>query len=101
MSNQITLEDYQKAEREIITRSEKGDFIIHCIIYVIVNAVLITLDVLYTPEIMWFYGPLAAWTIGITAHYLFAVRWIEKSLEKREETIDSRARELRKFVKAR
>ena len=96
MLDQITLDDYQKAEREIIIKSEKMDFIIHCIIYAIVNAVLITLDVLYTPEVFWFYGPLVVWTIGITAHYLFAVRWIENSLEKREERIESRARKLRK-----
>jgi hypothetical protein len=96
MSNEIALEDYKRACREMRIEEEKRGFLIHLIVYVLVNAGLITLNLLVVPEFIWFYWPLLGWGIGVTANYLGAVRWIEKDLKKKEAIAESRARELSK-----
>ena len=96
MSNEITLEDYKRAYREMRIEEERRGFLIHLIVYALVNAMLITLNFLFVPEVIWFFWPLLGWGIGITAHYLGGVRWIEKDLKKKEAIAESRARELKK-----
>lgn len=93
MAEEITLEDYKKAYKEIIAEEEKRDFLIHLVVYVLINAMLIAMNFLYSPEVIWFFYPLLGWGIGITAHYLGAVRWIEKTLKEKEAKAEYRARE--------
>ncbi len=96
MSNEIPLGDYQKAYREMRIEEEKKGFIIHLIVYGLINAGLITLNLLVVPKVIWFFWPLLGWGIGITAHYFNGVRWIEKELKKKEAVAESRARKLKK-----
>ncbi|MCL0091940.1 2TM domain-containing protein, partial [Dehalococcoidales bacterium] len=65
------------------------------IVYALINAGLITLNLLVVPEVIWFFWPLLGWGIGITCHYLWGVRWIEGELKKKEAVAESRARELK------
>ncbi|HDM36482.1 MAG TPA: 2TM domain-containing protein, partial [Candidatus Syntrophoarchaeum butanivorans] len=51
---------------------------------------------IYSPEAIWFFYPLIGWGIGISMHYLFGVRWVEKELEEREAKAEYRAREMKK-----
>ena len=48
---------------------------------------------LYSPDIVWFFYPLLGWGIGLLLHHLFAVLWIEKTLEEREAKAEYRARD--------
>jgi hypothetical protein len=57
---------------------------------------LIAINFIYSPEIIWFFYPLIGWGIGISMHYLFCVRWIEKELKEREAKAEYRAREIKK-----
>ena len=41
---------------------------IHFTAYVLVNLVLIAVNLLTTPDTLWFYWPLIGWGIGIIAH---------------------------------
>ena len=96
MAEEISLEEYKKAYREIVSEEEKRDFSVHLVVYVLVNAMLIAINFIYSPEDIWFFYPLIGWGIGITAHYLNAVRWIEKLLKEMEAKAEYRAREIKK-----
>ena len=94
MTQGISLEEYKKAYREIRKEEEKRGFLIHLVVYTLVNAMLITINVLYSPEAVWFFYPLIGWGIGLSIHYLFGVHWLEKTLEEREAKAEYRAREM-------
>ncbi len=96
MSEEISLEEYKKAYREMRAEDEKRGFSVHLVVYVLVNAMLIAINLIESPEDIWFFYPLLGWGIGITAHYLNAVRWIEKILKGREAEAEYRAREIKK-----
>lgn len=96
MAEEISLEDYKNAYREIKAEAEKRGFLVHLVVYVLVNTMLIAINFIYSPEDIWFFYPLIGWGIGITAHYLNAVRWIEKLLKEMEAKAEYRAREIKK-----
>jgi hypothetical protein len=50
------------------TLLEDTGFKIHFSAYVLVNLVLIAVNLLTTPDKLWFYWPLIGWGIGIIAH---------------------------------
>jgi hypothetical protein len=49
---------------------ENLGFKIHFAAYVGVNLMLIAVNLLLTPQVLWFYWPLIGWGIGIIAHGL-------------------------------
>ena len=93
MAEETSLEEYKKAYREIVSEEEKRDFLVHLVVYVLVNAMLIAINFIYSPEAIWFFYPLIGWGIGISMHYLFGVRWIQKGLEEREAKAEYKVRE--------
>lgn len=93
MVEEIALEEYKKAYREIVSEEEKRGFSVHLVVYVLVNAMLIAGNLIYSPEAIWFFYPLLGWGIGISIHYLDAVRWIEKVLREKEAKAEYRAKE--------
>ena len=93
MTEEISLEKYKKAYREIVTEEKKKEFLIHMVVYILVNAMLITINFIYSPEVIWFFYPLIGWGIGISMHYLFGVRWIDKELKEREARAEYKLRE--------
>ncbi|HXQ11967.1 MAG TPA: 2TM domain-containing protein [Caulobacteraceae bacterium] len=55
------------AERRVNARIGFG---IHALVYVAVNTLLITVNLLTTPHQLWFFFPLLGWGIGLVAHGL-------------------------------
>lgn len=47
---------------------QNNGFRVHFIIYVVVNVLLIVLNLVMSPDKLWFYWPLIGWGIGIIAH---------------------------------
>jgi hypothetical protein len=47
---------------------------IHLAVFVIVNAGLITLNLLRNPEKMWFHWPLLGWGLGVLLHSVIFYR---------------------------
>ncbi|KAF5429798.1 2TM domain-containing protein [Candidatus Methanophagaceae archaeon] len=92
MAEEISLEEYKKAYGVIVSEEEKIGFLVHLVVYVLVNAMLIAINFIYSPEAIWFFYPLIGWGIGISMHYLFCVRWIQKELKGREAKAEYRAR---------
>jgi len=94
MEEKISLEKYQKGYREIRIEEEKRGFLIHLVVYVLVNIMLMVINFLYTPGFFWFFYPLLGWGIGIAVHYLFSVLWMEKILEEKEAKAEYRAKKM-------
>lgn len=92
MTEEMSLEDYKKAYREVRKEKEKRGFIGHFVVYIVVNIGLITCNLVYVPEHIWFFWPLIFWGLGLTYHYLGAVRFLERELEKDEALAEIRER---------
>lgn len=56
---------YQKAKEKVEARL---GFKVHLAVYLIVNAILITVNLVNSPEALWFIWPLMGWSIGIFWH---------------------------------
>jgi hypothetical protein len=91
---EITLAAYKQAEAQLRIEEGRIGFASHAIIYVLVNALLIVLNLLVVPGVLWFFYPLITWGIGLGLHYLFGVRWIGKVIEDREAKVEYRAKQV-------
>jgi hypothetical protein len=61
----------QPATQEAKNRAEaKYGFYIHLAVYILVNALLVTINLSTSPETKWFIWPLGGWGIGILFHAL-------------------------------
>jgi len=78
-----------------VAEEGKRGFSVHLVVYVLVNAMLIAINFIYSPEVIWFFYPLICWGIGISMHYLFGVRRIEKDLKEREAKAEYRLKDIK------
>ena len=65
--------------------------LVHAAIFLAVQAVLITINLVVVPEFIWFPFPLICWGVGLTMHYLFGFRWIEREIHRHQEMVEKRA----------
>jgi len=65
----------------------------HALVYLIVNAGLAALNLLTSPQTLWFYWPLLGWGIGLVAHG--AAVYLPRS-DLRERTIAAELEHLRR-----
>ncbi|MCZ7595778.1 MAG: 2TM domain-containing protein [Hyphomicrobium sp.] len=73
------------ATREFVADTTLGDtgFFFHFSAYVLVNLILIAVNLLTTPNQLWFYWPLLGWGIGILAHGLAVKFSAEERVRRR------------------
>jgi hypothetical protein len=94
----ITLHDYEVAERDLARREGRRGFVIHAVIYAIVMTGLTVLNLVLIGQtedsFVWFPFPLAGWGIGLTMHYLHAVRWADREILARQGQIEKAAEAL-------
>jgi hypothetical protein len=79
-----TAQRYQRARQH--AQAIKG-FSIHLIVYILVNAGLLLINLLSSPAAFWFYWPLLGWGIGLAAHAVgvFGVAgWLGSDWEERQ-----------------
>lgn len=57
----------RQAERRV---NAKLGFRTHALVYVLVNAGLLAINLLTSPGTLWFYWPLIGWSVGLAAHGL-------------------------------
>jgi uncharacterized membrane protein len=86
-ANDIDLDAYLQAEREMRQQDGRRGFTVDVVLYVVVNAILITVNLVFVPEFLWFIFPLVGWGIGLTFNYLFGVRWAAREATKHEERV--------------
>lgn len=76
---------YEKAKKRVEARL---GFYIHLIVYILVNALLIIINMRTSPEYSWFIWPLIGWGIGLLFHGIGAFvftgepAYKEKMIEK-------------------
>ena len=71
----------------IFTDKRKRTFLIHLFVYVAVNALLIVVNLLYTPGYHWFLLPLIGWGLLVAAHgYLAYFRQRQHSTRRPQST---------------
>jgi 2TM domain len=88
---EITLEDYKRADRDLEREQARRGFTIHAIVYGLVMTGLVILNLTVATEFPWAVFPLIGWGIGLTAHYLFGLRWADKAITDRQTRIEQRA----------
>jgi uncharacterized RDD family membrane protein YckC len=80
-------EAYERAKKRV---EEIKGFYAHLIVFIVVNAVLITINLLVTPRLLWFLIPLSGWGIGLFFHAVFGFglfgiftkEWEEKKIKE-------------------
>jgi hypothetical protein len=88
---QFTLEDDTPVDRHLEgTRARRG-FTIHAIVYGVVLTGLILLSVTVGDVFPWAALPMAWWGVGLTLHYLYGVRRVDKTMSGRQAPIEQRA----------
>ena len=88
---EITLEDYKRADRQLERQDARRGFTIHAIVYALVMTGLAILNLTVATEFPWAVFPLVGWGIGLTMHYLFGLRWADKTITDRQARIEQRA----------
>ena len=81
---------YQKAKKRV--EALKG-FYVHLTVYVLVNLLLCTINLLTSPGRLWFYWPLLGWGIAVALHALrvfgaglgLGTEWEEKKIAEMME----------------
>jgi hypothetical protein len=79
--------EYKEAKEKV--EEEKG-FYMHLGTYVIVNLFFVALNMLTSPNHLWFFWPMLGWGIGLAFHAfntfgsmnLFSKRWEEKRIQR-------------------
>ena len=84
---------YQEAKKRV---EEIRGFYMHLVTYLLVNAVLVIINLLTSPQSLWFIWPLGGWGIGLILHAfsvfggLWGKAWEERKIreimEKDERT---------------
>ena len=75
--------------RDILIKEERKKFIIHLAAYIIFIPFMTVLNIMFTPEKIWFIWPLIGWGSGVIIHYIFGVLRYEKHLLNLEFTNNS------------
>lgn len=78
---------YEKAKERV---EAIKDFYIHLIAYVVVNLILFSINMIVTPDSLWFFWPLIGWGIGLSIHALsvfgfvprFDTDWEERKIRE-------------------
>ncbi len=78
------LEEYKRVYREVVKREEREIFKKHLYSYIVANIIMAGINYTLTPNYYWFIYPLFGWGIGVFFHYLAAIKFIDKTLERRE-----------------
>ena len=75
---------YQKAKERV--EAIKGLYI-HLTVYVVVNLILFSINMIVSPDDLWFFWPLMGWGVGLFIHTLTVFgfgRWFSADWEERK-----------------
>lgn len=70
-----TSEDYKRYQHARKQVEEIKGFYSHLVFYVLVMAVLIYVNLKYTPQYLWFLWTLLSWGIGLLFHAMKVFHW--------------------------
>ena len=64
------MNEHEKAAKAAQQVEAITGFYIHLVVFVLVMALLVVINWLATPELLWAQWPFLGWGIGVVAHYL-------------------------------
>lgn len=88
---QLTLAEYQEAERNMALEEGRRGLTIHAVITVLVAIGLIVLNITVATEFPWSIFPVVGMTIGLAAHWYFGLRHGDETMRHHQEDIEHRA----------
>jgi hypothetical protein len=88
----VTLEQYQRTERELTLREARVGLRIHALVTALVWAVVIPINVLLAPEFPWSVFVVAGTGIGMVFHW-FGYRRVGEDIRRHHAAIERRADE--------
>lgn len=91
MTGTITVAQYEQAELQMQTEAARRGFFVHAVVYALVQATLITINLVVVPDFIWFPFPLIGWGIGLAMHYLFGFRWVDREIRRHQKSVEERA----------
>lgn len=95
MTEQITLNEYEEAERQLFAVEARRGLLVHLAITVAVSAALIIINVVVAPQFPWSPFPVVGMSIGVIFHYVYGVRRLTPAVQARQQAIERRAADLR------
>lgn len=78
-------ERYQEAKKQV---EEIKGFYFHLVSYIVVNAALVVINLLTSPEYLWFIWPILGWGVGLVIHAfsvfsgLWGKAWEERKIKE-------------------
>lgn len=70
----VSLTDYQAAERHLAQETARTGIKVHATVYVLVNILIATINLVFVPQFLYFFFPLVGWGFGLFMHYTFGYR---------------------------
>ena len=90
----ITLPDYEAAERAMAHEGATTGVVVHGIITVLVGAGLIIINITLAPEFPWSALAVGGMLIGLLAHWWFGYLKLDEQISKRQQETEARAARL-------
>ncbi len=74
----MRIDEYKRAYIDVVKIEERKGLLEHLIVYVMVNAMLIATNLIYSPDKIWFINSLLWWGIGLAMHFIYAFFLVER-----------------------
>jgi len=88
MSVEVTLEEFLEAWKEYEIKEASKGFQSHLVVYIIINAFLIFINLWTSPGSIWFIWSLAGWAVGLSLHgYFSRPKQVIDSTERKQSYI--------------
>jgi hypothetical protein len=94
-SANITLRDYEAAQRAMAHESATTGVAVHAIVTLLVSAGLIIINITLAPEFPWSAFAVGGMLIGLLAHWWFGYVKLDDQLTKQQQATEARATQLR------
>jgi hypothetical protein len=91
--SEISVDKYKRAYHDLMMKKAVRDFRVHATIYAVVNAGLVTVNLLTVPQVPWSIYPLVGWGVGLAIHHYFGLRRYPEQLASDELEAERLARE--------
>lgn len=97
MTEEFTLEEYEEVYFEVYKEQRRRGFFLHLAIYILVNAISVLINFIFTPNFLWVIFPLIFWGIGIIWNFISAFLLIDKKIEQISQEVNNRLALKRKY----
>lgn len=86
----VSLERYQRAERELAVSAARKGFVIHAVVTALVWALVVTLNMTVADEFPWSVFPVLGMGIGLLAHWYYGYRKVDETTRQHQAEIERR-----------